>query len=444
MVTGSHAAAQDAPARQDPSPSTVSSPDDSHDSHDMHDMAMDMSMDTSGHRWQLMQDGNLYVLFNKQGGPRGGRDLRAPNWWMGMAAHRLGAGQLTLTSMFSLDPATVGRRGYHELFQVGEALDGKPLVDRQHPHDFFMQLSAAWRVPLGADATLTLAGGPVGEPALGPVAFMHRASASGIALAPLGHHTFDSTHVSFGVVTMAVDRGPITVEGSVFNGREPDQNRWNFDFGRLDSVSARVWYRPSPRWAFQASAGRLVRPEQLEPGNIVRTTASASYLSAQPSRFVAATVGVGMNVTDAATRHAAFGEFARGWGATLLSARLEVVQVETELLTTDMLPTTASGEARRDPVTAWTVGIQRDVGRWRRLVAAVGANATLYGVPSALRATHGAQPASFQIFLQLRPAPGAMGRMWDMRMGGPPMPMPMPMPTSMPAGLNPSSSGTVQ
>ena len=141
--------------------------------------------------------------------------------------------------MLSLDPATVGKDGYREIFQAGEALDGRPLIDRQHPHDLFMQLAAVWRMPVTASTGFTLAGGPAGEPALGPVAFMHRASAADNPTAPLGHHTFDSTHIAFGVVTAAVDHGPWVVEGSVFNGREPDENRWDFDFGRLDSFSGR-------------------------------------------------------------------------------------------------------------------------------------------------------------------------------------------------------------
>jgi hypothetical protein len=131
-----------------------------------------------------------------------------------------------------------------------------------------MQLAASWRTPVTSTTGITLAGGPVGEPALGPVAFMHRASAAEFPCAPLGHPTFDSSHIAFGVITAAVDHGPWIVEGSVFNGREPGEDRWSFDFGALDSVSARVWYRPTPRWELQVSTGHLVHPEQLEPGNM--------------------------------------------------------------------------------------------------------------------------------------------------------------------------------
>src|SRR5204862_4453120 len=179
--------------------------------------------------------------------------------------------------MWSLLQLTAYEDCYRAIFQVGEALDGRPLIDRQHPHDLFMQLAASWRVPLSDATAVTITGAPVGEAALGPVAFMHRPSSENIPLATLSHHTFDSTHIAFGVIAAAVDRGAWTFEASVFNGREPDQHRWDFDFGPLDSVSGRVWFRPAPAWEVQVSTGHLVDPEELEPGNVQRTTASVSW-----------------------------------------------------------------------------------------------------------------------------------------------------------------------
>jgi hypothetical protein len=149
----------------------------------------------------------LFAEFDHQGGPRGGNEFVAPNCWMGIATREMSRGRLTFTSMFSLDPATVGKAGYREIFQAGEALNGRPLIDRQHPHNLFMQLAAIWRVPMNESTGFTLAGAPVGEPALGPVAFMHRASAADNPTAPLSHHKFDSQHIAFGVVTAAVDHG---------------------------------------------------------------------------------------------------------------------------------------------------------------------------------------------------------------------------------------------
>jgi hypothetical protein len=282
--------------------------------------------------WTFSQDGIVYGLFNHQGGPRGGDEFKVPNWWMGMWSHSGGKRELTLTAMLSLDPGTVGERGYRELFQVGESVDGRALVDRQHPHDLFMQLAAVWRVPLNERTTFTIAGAPAGEPALGPVAFMHRPSAADLPSAPLGHHTFDSTHIAFGVVTAAVDRGPWTLEGSVFNGREPDQHRWDFDFGRMDSLSGRLWLKPAAHWDLQVSTGHLKDPEAFEPGNIQRTTASAAWMHQRDDGFSAFAVGYGVNNTDHATRQAAFAEGTRRTGLTSMFGRIELVQVETDLL----------------------------------------------------------------------------------------------------------------
>ena len=353
--------------------------------------------------WMLMSDALVNAMFNHQGGPRGADEFRAPNWWMGMASRPAGSGRLTFTAMLSLDPLTVGRAGYAELFQVGEALDGRPIVDRQHPHDLFMQLAAVWHRPLAGGFALTLAGGPVGEPALGPIVYMHRPSAEALVLTPLGHHTLDSTHIAFGVVTAAIGRGPWELEGSVFNGREPDEHRWDFDFGRMDSFAGRLWFRPSPQWLFQISTGHLVHPEELEPGNLQRTTASVQWLGrATDEDFSAVTAGFGVNASHGVVRHAVFGEYTRQLASTALSARAELV--ETEEWTGN--------------VGSLTGGVMRDLFRGRGFEASVGANVTVYAVPESVKSAYG-RPVSFQLFLRIRPQPGHMGRMWNMRMAKP-------------------------
>src|SRR5206468_6508718 len=158
--------------------------------------------------------------------------------------------------------------------------------------------------------------------ALGPVAFMHRASSENIPLATLSHHIFDSTHIAFGVVAASVDRGPWTIEASVFNGREPDQNRWDFDFGPLDSVSARAWFRPAPGWEVQLSTGHLVHPEQLEPGNLERTTGSVSWFDhTDDHHFTALTIGYGVNAAHDTMRHAMFVEATRRRRELVVRAR---------------------------------------------------------------------------------------------------------------------------
>jgi hypothetical protein len=372
--------------------------------------------------WHFMQDGVLFALFNHQGGPRGGDEVVLPNWWMAMASRPLGRSQLTFNAMFSVDAATVGKDGYREIFQVGEVVDNQPLVDRQHPHDAFMQLAAVWRTPLTATTGLTFAGGPVGEPALGPVAFMHRASALENPFAALSHHTFDSTHIAFGVVTVAVDRGRWTVEGSAFNGREPDEDRWNFDFGPLDSVSGRIWFRPDDRWEFQVSTGRLAEPEELEPGDIQRTTASGSWLRTTGSDLAAVTVGFGVNDAPHGTRHSIFGEAARRWAANTGFMRAELVQVETSALLNLDEPHHGS-TAARDAVGALTLGFVRDLLRSRGWSGGAGGAVTLYAVPNALEPSHGKRPLSFQFFFRLRPPAGSGGRMLNMHMT---RPMPAP------------------
>jgi hypothetical protein len=362
--------------------------------------------------WHVMQDAVVYGLFNHQGGPRGGDEVRLPNWWMGMFARKAGSSNLTINTMFSLDPLTVGKKGYREVFQVGESFEGKPLIDYQHPHDLFMQLAAVWRTPIGRRTGFTLAGGPSAEPALGPVAFMHRASAMENPMSSLAHHTLDSTHIAFGVATGAVDHGPWTIEASVFNGREPDEDRWDFDFGALDSYSGRLWFRPHTEWEFQFSSGRLKEPEELGHGDIVRTTASASWLKHNGENFTAATAAYGVNNSEDANRGALLLEATRRAGRYSIYGRLEFVEVESGVLLDD--PTL--GHDVKDTVAALTLGAVRELTRWRSFEGGVGAAATFYGVPDRLMRSHGERPVSFQVFFRVRPAAGTMGRMWNMHM----------------------------
>jgi hypothetical protein len=391
-------------------------PPDAGASAGQHDhMQMNMPMNDG---WQFMQDGIVFAEFNHQGGPRGGSEFVVPNWWMGMATRKTSRGQLTFTGMLSLDPATVGKAGYREIFQAGEALNGRPLIDRQHPHDLFMQLAAVWRIPVTASTGFTLAGGPVGEPALGPVAFMHRASAADNPTAPLGHHTFDSSHIAFGVVTAAIDHGPWVVEGSVFNAREPDEDRWDFDFGRLDSFSGRVWYRLNDEWELQASSGRLKSPEALEPGNIVRSTISESWTRKNGTAISSVTAAYGRNDTDHGARNAFFVEGARRANLNTLYGRVEAVQVETALLQNDAVPDGLATDVK-GPVFAFTIGGVRDLFKMRGFEGGLGADVSFYGVPDALRPMYSSHPVSFHVFFRLRPPAGAMGRMWNMRMSQP-------------------------
>jgi hypothetical protein len=367
--------------------------------------------------WHFMQDGLVLGLFNDQGGPRGGDEFKVPNWWMGMLSRQKDRHQFGLNMMFSLDPATVGKQGYREIFQVGEAFDGKPLIDRQHPHDLLMQLAASWRLTFSERTAFTLSGGPAGEPTLGPVAFMHRPSASNLVLAPLGHHTFDSTHISFGVLAASVDYGRWTVEGSVFNGREPDEHRWDFDFAEMDSVAGRVWFRPAAGWEAQVSTGYLRDPEELTPGNAVRTTASLGWMQQDGADLRALTIGYGVNAAHDERRHGVFGEYSIEKGRNGLTGRIEFQQVETAVLLTGEVPDDDHHEAEPPAlVTAISLAGTRRFLTVRGFEAALGAQVVFHVTPDPLTGTHGDAPVSWQLFLRLRLPTGNMGRMWNMRM----------------------------
>jgi hypothetical protein len=382
--------------------------------------------------WHVMQDGVVFGMFNHQGGPRGGDEFRVPNWWMGMFSRKVRSAQLTINTMFSLDPATVGEKGYREIFQAGESFDGKPLIDRQHPHDFFMQLAGVWRVPVTDRTGLTIAGGPAGEPAIGPVAFMHRASAAENPIAPLSHHVFDSTHIAFGIVTAAVDHGPWLIEGSLFNGREPDQHRWDFDFGAMDSVAGRVWYRPAQEWELQFSSARLKEPEELEHGNILRTTLSAGWLRKHEGDFSAVTVGFGRNDKEEGDQNSVFAEGTRHAGRNSIFGRFELHQAERVPLETGFPAHDLGLTDTVATIAAFTAGGVRDIVRWQGFEGGLGTAITLYRSPAALKKTHGAHPVSFQVFFRVRPPAGSMGRMWNMRMSQPMAPMPAMAPMADP------------
>jgi len=234
------------------------------------------------------------------------------------------------------------------------------------------------------------------------------------------------------VITAAVDHGPFVIEGSVFNGREPDENRWDINFAPLDSFSGRVWYRPNAEWELQASSGRLRSPEMLEPGNIVRSTASVSWTRKNGAAISSVTAAYGRNDTDHGPQSAAFVEGSRHVDMNTIYGRFEALDVETALLQTD---TVIDGPAANitDRVFAFTVGGVRNILAWRGFEGGIGADITFYGVPSALESIYSSHPVSFHVFFRLKPPAGAMGRMWNMRMSQPmaghSMAMPMNHPT---------------
>lgn len=237
--------------------------------------------------WDFMFHYRAFIYYDRQNdadhGRRGDDQFGSVNWAMLMAGRNLGHGRLELRGMMSAEPWTVGAGGYPLLLQSGEEYHGQPLHDRQHPHDLFMELAAIYAHPLGNNLAIQAYVAPVGEPASGPVAFPHRPSASGDPFAPLGHHWQDATHISFGVITAGLFSRSWKLETSIFNGREPDQNRTNFDYkGRsLDSYSARFTANPSTTWSLSASYAYLASPEALEP-SVSEQRITASALNTRP------------------------------------------------------------------------------------------------------------------------------------------------------------------
>jgi hypothetical protein len=370
--------------------------------------------------WMLMYDGVVFGTYSRHTGPRGSNELVSTDWFMGMASRQAGPGRLTLTGMASLERATMQPAGYRELFQVGETYRFLPIVDRQHPHDLLMQASAAWRIPLSDRTGLTFVGAPIGEASLGPVAFMHRPSAAESSVAPLSHHTLDSTHIAMGVIGVAVDHDPWVIESTVFQSGEPDENRWDlFDAGPLDSWSARVSYKPSAAWELQASHGYLKNPERLEFASIHRTTASASWFAPTGNGFTAATFAFGRNGKQFhGDFYAALAEATWRHGRLAYYGRAESVEVETDLLLSRGVFHSHERVAG-DLVMAGTAGAVIDVPSWRRFESGLGFEITSYVVPDRLRPAYGSHPLAVRAFVRIRPPAGTMGRMWNMRMTRP-------------------------
>jgi hypothetical protein len=354
--------------------------------------------------WLLMAHGNAFAQLLHESGDRGQSQLGSINWFMGMAHRDLGRGRLMLRGMGSAEPWTIRGCGYPDLLASGEQCRGEQIHDRQHPHDFVMELAAEYDAPLTDGVRWQVYGGPAGEPALGPVAFPHRVSAMPNPLAPISHHWLDSTHVTYGVVTGGVYGNRWKAEGSLFNGREPDEHRTNIDFGALDSVSGRVWFMPTRRIALQFSAGRLTEAEADEhPGvrlDVSRTTASATYHASLGDESPwATTVAWGHNA-----------EQGRGSNAFLVETSLTLHDRDTWYGRVETVSKTAHDLALDEPeVDAFTVaklqGGYTYYGRtWRALRPGFGAALSAGFVPERLRSAYGHRVnTGFAVYLTLRP-----------------------------------------
>jgi hypothetical protein len=370
--------------------------------------------------WFFMFHGFLFGQYDAQGGPRGAEQFGSLNWGMLMASRNLAGGRFQVRTMLSLDPATVTNRGYPLLLQSGETYRGQPLVDRQHPHDFWMELGVLYERALSSRVGISLYAAPSGEPALGPVAFMHRPSAMDDLAAPLAHHWQDATHISFGVLTGGLFGHRWKLEASFFNGREPDERRWNFDRIRLDSYSGRLTVNPDSSWSFSAGYGYLKSPETLRPGEPVhRVTASAlhGHSLGMAGQWATALVW-GANRHEGRLRHAFMleSEAILDRFNTILG-RAELVQKTAEDLA---LPAGPGGFAPESTfsIAAFSLGYIREVARFSGGTLGIGVRGNLAAVPAALESIYGSRmPTGAMIFVRLRPYHRAAS-MEDMHMGG--------------------------
>ena len=358
----------------------------------------DQSWMKAFHGWDLMAHGVVFLDYNQQGGPRGAGKAESVNWLMLMEQHSLGKGTILFREMFSAESLTSPHPGFPELFQTGETYHGQPLVDHQHPHNVFGELSLYYTRPLGEKVSWLFYGGPAAEPALGPVAFMHRASAAELPLAPLSHHLQDSTHTSFGVITTGLIFDRFKVEGSLFNAREPNEQRYGIQLAALDSWSARVSVAPTARWTAQYSYGRLEHPEALEPGSERRQSASIEYVRPFANGFWATSAIWGRKhkvLEDRNLNSYLLESTVNFKGRNYAFSRLELVDKD------ELFPEDLSRPNFR--IGAYTFGGSRDLVQSRLWAMALGADVTFYSKPASLNVTYGENPVSFQVFLRIRP-----------------------------------------
>ncbi len=361
--------------------------------------------------WNSMFMGLGFLSDIQQSGPRGGDKLYSTNWFMTSAEHRVGANDAFQAElMLSLEPATITDRRYPLLFQTGETAYGAPLEDAQHPHNFIMALGFHYVHRVAKDTILDLYFAPVGDPALGPVAYPHRASAMELPEAPISHHWQDSTHIADDVVTAGLQYRKFKLEASGFHGAEPGENRWIIQQGAIDSWAGRLWFFPASNWAAQVSAGRLAHPEASEPGDQTRVTASVAYTRPLPGGSWATTLSWGRIHSTATLRNG--NSYLAETVVPLhrrnfITGRFELVDKD-DLFADDLALQqdidVLYGSTFR--IGAYTAGYTRDIrllhGLLPSVEAGIGANFTVYSLPASLQPYYGGHPAGGNIFLRFR------------------------------------------
>ncbi len=349
--------------------------------------------------WLLMLHGTIMPRYDHQGGPRGGNKFDAPNMFMGMLEHGVGSdGQFTAHLMMSLDPLTEAPKGYPLLLQTGESYQGVKLVDIQHPHDLVDELSVAYSQRLSEKTFAFIYLGYPGEPALGPTVFMHRPSAMSNPNAPLSHHWMDATHVTFGVATAGIAIGNWKLEGSYFNGSEPDENRYDFDKLKFNSYSGRLSFNPTTDLALQVSSGLLRNPEGDEI-DVIRSTASAVYTKNYGGgNWWSTTASWGENhEVSQLTLEAFLIESQYNWQSWSAYGRAEYVQKTNSELNISTNPDQINN------VSSVTVGLTRKLFDIMSFDVDLGAQGSFYFVPSTLVPLYSEHPASYEIYLSIHP-----------------------------------------
>lgn len=360
--------------------------------------------------WNTMFMGLGFLSDVQQSGPRGGDKLYFTNWLMASAEHRVGSNDAFQADlMLSLEPATVTERRYPLLFQTGETAYGVPLTDAQHPHNFIMALGVHYTHQLAEDTTLDLYFAPVGDPALGPVAFPHRASAMDLPQAPLSHHWQDSTHIADEVVTTGIQYKTVKLEASGFYGSEPGENRWIIQTGPINSWSTRLWFFPTKHWAAQVSFGRLTHPELLEPGDQTRVTASVEYTLPMPGGSWSSSLIWGRIHSTATSRNLNSYLVESVLPVTrrnFLTGRFELVDKNDLFADQPDLQQSLDllyGSMFR--IGAYTLGYTRDIDVFRSVETGIGVNFTAYTLPDAIKPYYGSRPVGGNVFLRFRLRP---------------------------------------
>lgn len=369
-----------------------------------------MKMTKGGGMWMFM--GTAFLRYTQVGSERdvsasgkGGRSrIDAPSMFMAMYSHPIGEkAQVGFRTMMSLDPIIQRGYGYPLLYQSGELYRGQPLHDRQHPHDLVSELAATYSYKLDDKKSIYFYAGYPGEPALGPPMYLHRLSGMNNPDAPIGHHWQDATHITYGVVTAGFSFGKAKIEASAFNGREPDENRWNFDRPRFNSFSGRFSFNPTKNLAVQISHGYLRDPEPAEPEiRILRkTTASAIYNKKfGDNKNWASTFVWGQNYANGERSNSFLFESNFDLYKNAVFGRFETVQKSGHELVLD--PPLDHDVFR---VNSFSIGYIRDLVKDKGLDVGLGSMLTVNTNPQSLAPVYGGTThAGWQVFLRFRPS----------------------------------------